>query len=171
MRKVVFALIVVVGLFCTWLAFRKPPSRLYDQTLRSYFSSGSSLKPYAPVCVDGVVVGVVTSVRVRPELGERPIEVQMAISTPYELRIPDDSTVSLSTEGVLGQTFADIDTRGARGPATASDGVLKSIEVKPAEGAEAVKRLGNALVKAAADSTPSDKQPNSFGKSAASTSK
>ena len=68
-------------------------------------------KAGAPVCVDGVKPGVVKSMRVRPELGERPVEVLMSISTGYELRIPNDSTVILSTEGILGKTFADIDTR------------------------------------------------------------
>jgi ABC-type transporter Mla subunit MlaD len=50
----------------------------------------------------------------------------MSISTGYELRIPNDSTVILSTEGSLGETFADIDTGNALGPASGSDGVLKS---------------------------------------------
>jgi MlaD protein len=136
-----------VGLGCTWLAFRKPRSR--DQHLKTYFQNGSSLKAGAPVCVDGVKLGVVTSVSVRPELGERPVEVLMAISTPNELRIPSDSTVILSTEGVLGQTFADIDTRRAHGPAIGNDGVLKSSEITAEEGAQAVKRLGNALMQAA----------------------
>jgi ABC-type transporter Mla subunit MlaD len=91
MRKVVLALIVVVGLTCTWLAFRKPQTR--DQNLKSYFQRGSSLKAGAPVCVDGVKSGVVKSVRVHPELGERPVEVLISIRTGYELRIPNDSTV------------------------------------------------------------------------------
>jgi len=78
----------------------------------------------------------------------------MAISTPYELRIPNDSTVILSTEGVLGQTFADIDTRSAHGPTVGNDGVLKSSEVTAVDGAQAVKRLGDALVQATVGSAP-----------------
>jgi ABC-type transporter Mla subunit MlaD len=91
-------------------------------------SEGSSLKAGALVCVDGVKSGVVKSVRVHPELGERPVEVLMTISTGYELRIPNDSTVILSTEGILGETFADIDTRNAHGPAVGSDGVFQFLE-------------------------------------------
>jgi len=112
---------------------------------------------------------VVQSVRVRPELGVRPVEVLMLISTPYELRIPNDSTVQLSTEGVLGETFADIDTRNAHGPAIGNDGVLKSSEMTAADGAQAVKRLGDALVQATAGS--SSPQPKSSGKPADSAAK
>jgi ABC-type transporter Mla subunit MlaD len=157
MRKFVLALIIVVGLGCIWFAFRKP--RTHDQNLRSYFQNGSTLKTGAPVCVDGVKLGVVRSVRVRPELGDRPVEVLMTISTPYELRIPNDSTVLLSTEGVLGETFADIDTRNAHGPAIGNDGALKSAEVKAADGAQTVKRLGDALVQATVGNSPP--QPSS----------
>jgi ABC-type transporter Mla subunit MlaD len=145
-------LIVVVGLTCTWLAFRKPQTR--NQNLKSYFQRGSSVKAGAPVCVDGVKSGVVKSVRVRPELGERPVEVLLSISTGYELRIPNDSTVILSTEGILGETFADIETRNAHGPAVGSDGVLKSSEITAADGAQAVKQLGDALVRASVSNSP-----------------
>jgi ABC-type transporter Mla subunit MlaD len=40
----------------------------------------------------------------------------MFISTPYELKIPADSTVSLATAGVLGETYAEIDVKGTSGP-------------------------------------------------------
>jgi ABC-type transporter Mla subunit MlaD len=152
MRKFVLALIVVLGFGCTWLALRKPPS--HDQNLKSYFQSGSSLKAGAPVCVDGVKLGVVKSVRVRPELGDRPVEVLMSISTPYELRIPNDSTVLLSAEGVLGETYAEIDTRNAQGPTIGNDGVLKSSEVSVADGANAIRRVGDALVQATVGNSP-----------------
>jgi ABC-type transporter Mla subunit MlaD len=119
------------------------------------------MKAGAPVYVDGVKLGVVMSVRVRPELGDRPVEVFMAISTPYELRIPSDSTVFLSTEGVLGQTFPDIDTRSAHGAASGNNGVLKSSEVTAVVAAQAVRRIGDALVQASAGSVPPDQQRKS----------
>lgn len=37
-----------------------------------------------------------------------PAEVMMKLRTPYELHVPNDATVSLYTEGVLGETFAEI---------------------------------------------------------------
>ena len=169
MRKLVLALIIVVGLGCVWLAIRKQPG--HDQILKSYFQNGSSLKAGAAVCVDGVKAGGRQSVRVRPELGERPVEVVMAIWTPYELRIPNDSAVVLSTEGLLGPTFAEIDTRGARGPTIGNDGVLKSSEVTSADGVQVVKRLGNALVQATTPGAPRDEQGKSSGKPADSRAK
>lgn len=144
MRKVVLALIVVVGLGSIWLTWRKP--RTYDQNLMTYFQHAPTLETGASVCVDGVKLGTVTSVRVRPELGDRPVEVSMEISSPYELKIPNDSTAALSTGGLLGPTFVDINTRYASGTPIANNGVLKSLEIKEAEGADFLGTLGNALV-------------------------
>jgi hypothetical protein len=108
------ALIVVVGLTCPWLAFRKPQTR--GQNLKSYFQSGSSLKAGAPVCVDGVRSGVVKGVRVHPELGERPVEVLMSIRTGYEPRIPNDSTVILSTEAAWAKSLRTLTLATPTGP-------------------------------------------------------
>jgi hypothetical protein len=72
--------------------------------------------------------------------------------------------VVLSTEGMLGETYADIDTRNAHGPSVGNDGVLKSSEITAADGAQAVKRLGDALIQATVGNSPP--QPKSSGKPA-----
>jgi ABC-type transporter Mla subunit MlaD len=167
MRKIGVILIIFLGLGCIWLTSHK--AFTHNQTFKSYFQSGSSLQAGASVCVDGVRLGTVTSVRVRPELGERPVEVVMAISPPYELRIPSDSTVTLSTEGVLGATFADIDTRRAQGPPLGNNGVLKSSEVTAADGAQ-VRRLADIMTHAAQSASP-EEQPKSSTKPADSSVK
>jgi hypothetical protein len=95
----------------------------------------------------------------------------MAISSPYKLAIPDDSTVGTSTEGVLGQTFADIDTRNARGPAVGQDGILKSSDIAPVDGAKALKRLIDALMQAPSPSAPQERQHDVPGKPADSHAK
>lgn len=74
----------------------------------------------------GVDVGSVESVRVRPDL--HAAEAVLSLRTAYELRVPKDATVSLSTEGVLGPTFAEIEILGASGPPLENRGVLKSKE-------------------------------------------
>src|SRR5258708_2871976 len=50
----------------------------------------------------------------------------MALKTGYELKIPNDSPVSLQTAGVLGQTFVQIDSHTASGPPIQSGSTLKA---------------------------------------------
>jgi phospholipid/cholesterol/gamma-HCH transport system substrate-binding protein len=144
MRKGVLALIVIAVAICLWLSLR-PPSQL---NVRTYFHNAANLQRDTSVWVDGVEVGSVTSVAVRPELGERPVEVLMTIRTPYELRIPKGSIASLSTQGVLGPTVVDIDTRRASGPPIENGGMLDSLELANNQAARAIEVLGNALVDA-----------------------
>jgi ABC-type transporter Mla subunit MlaD len=94
--------------------------------LKTYFQDAQGLRANAPVRLAGVDVGKVVSVRVKPEISQSPAEVVMSISTPYELKIPSDSTVSLATAGVLGETFAQIEIQGASGAPATSGTVLKS---------------------------------------------
>jgi phospholipid/cholesterol/gamma-HCH transport system substrate-binding protein len=161
MRKLAWMLIIVAGLAVIGIVlFRAtgPPS--YSLHLKTYFHRGIGLKAGALVRVDGVDVGSVIGVRVRPELGERPVEVLMSIKTPYQLNIPEDSTVSLSTAGVLGETLVDIDTRKSHGSPAVDNGVLKSVELTDAQTSTAI---GEALIQASR-SKASENQPAISGK-------
>jgi len=84
-------------------------------TLRSYFDNAQGLRNGAPVRLQGVDIGNVTAVRVvnRPRT---PVEVVMRVNTKYGFNIRKDSVTSLSTAGVLGETFIDIDSALAKGP-------------------------------------------------------
>ena len=82
----------------------------------------------AKVRVAGVEVGSVTSVRVRPEVRDHPAEVTMSLYTPYVLKIPADSVVTLETEGVLGEVFPQIHIQDASGPALPNGGMLSTRE-------------------------------------------
>jgi phospholipid/cholesterol/gamma-HCH transport system substrate-binding protein len=87
-------------------------------TVRSYFENSAGLKVGAPVQLDGVTVGNVSAVR--PVLDRRltPVEVVMKINRKYAAGIREDSKASLETQGVLGDTDVDIDSKYAhRGPA------------------------------------------------------
>ena len=111
--------------------------------------------------VDGVRVGAVRSVDVRPELGDHPVEAVIAIGTPYKLVVPKDSVVWLAIEGgVLGQTVLEIDTRNAVAPPIENDGVLKSVEVKDNQAAHALEFIGNALIDESKNIREKDKPPN-----------
>ncbi len=145
MKKVVIALVVCFGLLSAWLAFRKTST--HQLNVRTYFQNAQNLQRGTPVWIDGVQLGSVTDVRVRPELSERPVEVLMAINTPYELSIPRDSTATFSAQGVLGPTVVEIDTRMASGSPLENNGVLKSIEVTGNQAADAMEKIGSVLIK------------------------
>ena len=145
MRKTLLILALVVAI-CAWLVLRRSPS--HRLSVRTYFRHAQSLQLGTPVWVDGVEAGSVTSINVRPELGERPVEVVMAIQTPYDLRVPNGSTASLSAQGVLGPAVVEIDTRKAGGPPLGSGGVLESLEVTDNQAAHAMEVIGNSLVEA-----------------------
>jgi hypothetical protein len=168
MRKLALVFIVVIAAAAIWLPFRKPAT--HRMNLTTYFRNAGGLLLKAPVRVDGVELGSVTSVRVRPELGERPVEVIMAIATSYDLAIPSDSVVLLVTGGLLGPTLVDIDTRHAQGARIGNNGgVLMSSELtdeaKNEQTKQVVKgmnRIADALAQATKKSTPPDKQPESL---------
>ena len=105
MRKAALVFIVAVAAVILWLPLRRPPT--HRITLTTYFRNGDGLQPKAAVRVDGVELGSVTSVSVRPEFGERPVEVVIEIATPYDLAIPNDSVVLLRTGGILGPMLVD----------------------------------------------------------------
>jgi ABC-type transporter Mla subunit MlaD len=87
--------------------------------VKTYFGDARGLRTGAPVRVAGVDVGRV-DVHVRPELKTRAAEVILLIQTPYELKIPDDSVVSLRRGGLLGEMYAEVDIRHASGPPSES---------------------------------------------------
>jgi len=96
--------------------------------LRCYFQDARGLKAGAPVRVAGVDVGSITSVRARPDQADHPAEVMLLLQTSYELKIPNDSVVTLETAGLLGETFAAIDIKKATGPPLEDGGTLKTRE-------------------------------------------
>jgi phospholipid/cholesterol/gamma-HCH transport system substrate-binding protein len=144
MRKIVLVLIIVFGIGCIFLALRGPAGHRLELT--TYFADDQGLRRGAPVRLAGVDVGSITVIRVRPELRDNPAEVKLTLLTDYELKVPNDSTISLNRSGVLGETFAEIDVHEAVGPAVANHGTLKS---KPSDDRDSqlIKRLTDALAK------------------------
>jgi phospholipid/cholesterol/gamma-HCH transport system substrate-binding protein len=97
--------------------------------VKAYFQNAAGLQVGAAVRIAGVEVGGVTAIRVRPELRDNPAEVSISLDRSYMLNIPRDSVASLSTEGVLGPAFVDIDIRKASGPPLQNGAVLKTVSV------------------------------------------
>ena len=90
-------------------------------TLRSYFDNAGGLREGAPVRLAGVDIGNVTGIRIVPNKLTTPVEVTMKVNTKYKFNLRKDSITLLSTAGVLGETYVDIDSSTANGP-EATDG-------------------------------------------------
>jgi phospholipid/cholesterol/gamma-HCH transport system substrate-binding protein len=132
-------LIVLVVVFLGRNPFRR------GIVVRAYFANAMSLRAGAPVRLAGVDIGSVKSVRARPELKEAPAEVVMMLTPSYELNIPSDSTVSLETAGVLGQTYVDIDVTHASGTPIPSNAVLKTVNTPQLTTQEVLEKVSEIL--------------------------
>ena len=97
-------------------------------TLRSYFENAAGLKDGAPVNLEGVTIGNVTGIKIVPSRKLTPVEVTMKISARYREAVRTDSTSSLETIGVLGDTVVDINSKTATGPPVHNDEELKTNE-------------------------------------------
>jgi phospholipid/cholesterol/gamma-HCH transport system substrate-binding protein len=100
--------------------------------LRSYFDNASGLRVGAPVRLNGVDIGNVTGIRVIPDKNRQltPVEVTMRVSTKYHSSLRKDSLTLLSTAGVLGETYIDIDSSQSV-EAEAKDGDELPIKDRP----------------------------------------
>lgn len=96
--------------------------------IRSYFENSAGLKVGAPVNLDGVTVGSVTSIRLAPERKLTPVEVIMKVSQKFQPMLKSDAKSSLDTIGVLGDTVVDINSKFATGPPIQDGGELKTTE-------------------------------------------
>ena len=124
-RRIVSVLIVTIGL-ATIAAWFIPHAMQKEPFLTACFDNASGLQANAPVRVAGVNVGTVVDVIARPERKDCPAEARIAITTSYELKIPDDAVARIESEGMLNPTFVDIDVRLASGPPVKNHGTLKT---------------------------------------------
>jgi len=97
-------------------------------TLLSYFENSAGLKNGAPVNLEGVTIGTVTDIKIVPARKLTPVEVTMKIGNRYRDAVHTDSTSSLETIGVLGDTVADINSKTATGPVVQNNAELKTNE-------------------------------------------
>jgi phospholipid/cholesterol/gamma-HCH transport system substrate-binding protein len=95
-------------------------------TLRSYFTNASGVKNGAPVTLEGVTIGNVIRIRVVSERNPTPVEVTMRVGEEYLRDLHVTSTTSIAQAGVLGDSYVDIDSSQASGPAPANNAELRS---------------------------------------------
>lgn len=93
-------------------------------TLRSYFDNAGGLREGAPVRLAGVDIGNVTAVRIVEGKPTTPVEVTMKVNTKYKFNLRKDSVTLMSTAGILGETFVDVDSSTAKGPAAENGDIL-----------------------------------------------
>lgn len=99
-------------------------------TFRAYFGNANGLKVGAPVTLDGVTIGNVTTVRILPNHEPSPVEVGMKVGAQFLPSMHTDSTAAINQAGVLGDSFVDISSAHATGPQPA-DGATFATSVKP----------------------------------------
>ncbi len=85
--------------------------------VRAYVDNAGGLRVGAPVRLEGVDIGNVTRIRVvhDPRRALTPVEIVMKITTKYQDTMNTGCQVLLTTAGVLGEVFVDMDCREAKG--------------------------------------------------------
>jgi phospholipid/cholesterol/gamma-HCH transport system substrate-binding protein len=100
--------------------------------LKAYFDDASGLRPGAPVRLSGVDIGNVTKITIvsDPSKKATPVLTTMKVSTQYDGALRKDSIATLSTAGVLGETYINIDSAQAKG-ATVHNGDVLPVQSQP----------------------------------------
>jgi phospholipid/cholesterol/gamma-HCH transport system substrate-binding protein len=98
-------------------------------TLRSYYQNASGLKNGAPVTLEGVTIGNVTQIHIVPSRNPTPVEITMQVNAKAAYGLHTDSTTSIQSAGVLGDSYVDITSESATGPAPANNAELKARNV------------------------------------------
>lgn len=85
--------------------------------LYSFVDNAGGLRVSAPVRLQGVDIGNVSQISVVPNPPNKvlPVRIVMKVNAKFESFLKKDSSVRLSTAGVLGETFVDIDSTSAKG--------------------------------------------------------
>jgi phospholipid/cholesterol/gamma-HCH transport system substrate-binding protein len=98
-------------------------------TLVTYFDNAEGLRNGQPVDLQGVPIGNVQSVSIvtDPAHAEQPVQVVLRIQKKFQPLIRAKAKAAILTAGVLGESFVDIDNKGATGPAVQDGSVLESL--------------------------------------------
>ncbi len=95
--------------------------------LKAYVTEAAGLRQGAQVSLAGVAVGSVERIEISPYAeSARAVEIVMRLARAYQHEIRADSTASIETVGLLGDSYINI-TRGSPGQEVIADGgVLKT---------------------------------------------
>lgn len=103
--------------------------------LRTYVDNAGGIRVGAPVRLEGVDIGNVTGIRVVRDPVRRlaPVEVTMKVSTKYSDSMGTGCSALLTTAGVLGEVFVDLDCRQAKGEPLKNNAELPTQDVPQLE--------------------------------------
>jgi phospholipid/cholesterol/gamma-HCH transport system substrate-binding protein len=94
--------------------------------LHTHFTDIAGLKPGAPVRMGGVDVGAVKSVGFSKDAKDRELHVVFTVDASAQSRVRDDSVVSITNKGLLGDKMLEI-SQGSEGrPAIPAGGEIAS---------------------------------------------
>jgi phospholipid/cholesterol/gamma-HCH transport system substrate-binding protein len=96
---------------------------------RMYVDDSASLKVGAPVRLNGIDAGNVSSVRLSGQGGNRTVEIALKINRDFLSLIPSDSQGSINPEGVFGDKYINI-TRGQSTVPLKENGEIRSLDTK-----------------------------------------
>jgi phospholipid/cholesterol/gamma-HCH transport system substrate-binding protein len=101
-----------------------------DLIVHTYFNNSAGLKVGAPVNLEGVTIGEVKRVAIVTDAAHKltPVLVVMKLDPKWDTSLHTDSTASLSTVGVLGDTVIDIESTTAVGPELQNGAELHTLE-------------------------------------------
>jgi phospholipid/cholesterol/gamma-HCH transport system substrate-binding protein len=99
--------------------------------VKAFVDNAGGLRVGAPVRLEGVDIGNVAAIRVVPNPPNKaaPVEIVMKITTKYADTMNKRCLVALTTAGVLGEVFIDMDCRQALGAAIENGDTLPTREV------------------------------------------
>ena len=93
--------------------------------LKAYVANANGVKVGAPVTLDGVTIGNVTIVQIVSNHEPDAVEITGRVAAKYQPQIHIDSTISIKSAGVLGDSFVDISSVKATGPQVTDGATLK----------------------------------------------
>lgn len=99
-------------------------------TLVTSFKDISGLRPGAQVLLAGVRVGMVDRINFSEALGDKRVEVRMAVNKEYQDRIRRDSIAAINTQGLLGDKIVAL-SLGSEGQEILKDGETIQSEERP----------------------------------------
>ena len=106
LEVVIGAVVIVAASFFLYFAYVTNGEKIKDgYTLTAKFEDVSGLTEGADVKINGIKVGIVKSLKLDEEYSAN---VELTIKNEY--KIPEDSSLAISTDGIMGNKFISIST-------------------------------------------------------------